>query len=225
MLQGRRSNISLQKKSATVKTRFPSSSLRISQNEFVSHPVSGSRGQEIPRTLPPPSQHALTQSFHPPSNSYGPTSILACVMQPARRHGFRAATAASSACATHEKPRGGETGDGGRPPARQSPSSLLWSLAHSLSPLISICNLSAVGGRSHCNKLPRRPRRWTTPPPVQPPPILTNSDNLTPDSDLVSQNLRQQRPAAERGGGPVLLRPHSLNLSTYLPPISSPPLI
>ena len=132
---------------ASVKARFPSLSLRISQNEFVSHPVSGSRGQEIPRTLPPPSQHALTQSFHPPSNSYGPTSILACVMQPARRHGFRAATAASSACATHEKPRGGETGDGGRPPAHQSPSSLSsgHSLTHSLhSSLSAICQRSAV---------------------------------------------------------------------------------
>ena len=202
---------------ASVKTRSPSLSLKNPQNEVGSLPPCWRQQRTRDSTNPPFSFPTCTQSF--------PTSILACVMQPARRHGFRAATAASSACATHEKPRGGETGDGGRPPARQSPSSLLWSLAHSLSPLISICNLSAVGGRSHCNKLPRRPRRWTTPPPVQPPPILTNSDNLTPDSDLVSQNLRQQRPAAERGGGPVLLRPHSLNLSTYLPPISSPPLI
>ena len=114
--------------------------------------------------------------------------------------------------------------DGRRRETTGAPESILSPLVTRSLTLSTHLYLQSVSGRSHCNKLPRRPTRWTTPPPVQPP-ILTNSDNLTPDSDLVSQNLRQQRPAAERGGGPVLLRPHSLNLSTYLPPISSPPLI
>ena len=172
-----------------------------------------------------PNMHSSSTSTLPPTRtaqhqfshaSCSPLVDTAFVPQPLRA--VRARRTKS-----REAARRATEGDHRR--ARVHPLSLFWSLARSLSPLISICNLSAVGGRSHCNKLPHRPTRWTTPPSVQPP-ILTNSDNLTPDSDLVSQNLRQQRrPAAEGGGGPVLLRPHSLNLSTYLPPISSPPLI
>ena len=159
----------------------------------------------IPPSLPPNMQPASQSVFRPPSNWHGPTSILACVMQQPTQLSCR--RRASSACATHEKPRDGKTEE--RPPACLS--HRIWSLTHSLrSSLSAICQ--RLLQQSHCNKLPNQQGGRT-----DSFLYLTYSDNLTPDSDLVSENLRQPLPSATAVGPILLLSPHSLYLSILLP--------
>ena len=122
---------------ASVKTRSPSLSLRNPQNEVGSHPVGGSRGQEIPRTLPSPSQHAPSPSQHQFSHaSCSPLVDTAFVPQPLRA--VRARRTKS-----REAARRATEGDHRR--ARVHPLSSGHSLTHSLhSSLSAICQRSVV---------------------------------------------------------------------------------
>ena len=101
--------------------------------------------------------------------------------------------------ADRQREREGESETTGVPESIFSSLVTLSSLHSSLSPI--------------CQRLPplqqvAQPTRWT-PPSLSIP--LTYSDNLTPDSDLVSENLRQ--PAA---AGPIPRSPRPLYLSIYL---------
>ena len=118
---------------------------------------------------------------------------------------------ASSACATHEKPRDGKTGGQTEREGESETTGVPESIFSSLVTLSSLhSSLSPI-----CQRLPplqqvAQPTRWT-PPSLSIP--LTYSDNLTPDSDLVSENLRQQ-PAAQRSSSVLT---HSIYLSICLP--------
>ena len=134
-----------------------------------------------------------------------------------QQHSFRAADAAAAEeravrarrtksqeterRADRQREREGESETTGVPESIFSSLVTLSSLHSSLSPI--------------CQRLPplqqvAQPTRWT-PPSLSIP--LTYSDNLTPDSDLVSENLRQQ-PAAQRSSSVLT---HSIYLSICLP--------